>query len=79
MTEPSFRKTGRDTTTKIVRCPYCIEGGAFKPMSADDGGDRHSCPRCGHLVLLTNPQFECACAKCVHLRGPAFHTPHSIQ
>jgi len=79
MQESNSQKRGPDATAKVVRCPYCIEAGAFKPMNVDDDGDRHSCGRCGHLVLLTNPQFECACAKCVHLRGPAFHMPHSIQ
>lgn len=68
MAQPNSRKSGLDTRAKVVRCPYCIEAGAFKPMSADDEADRHRCPRCGHLVLLTNPQFECACAKCLHLR-----------
>jgi hypothetical protein len=56
------------TEAKITRCPYCVESGAFKEMSASDGGNWHLCARCGHLAVATDPAFECNCTKCVRLR-----------
>lgn len=53
--------------TKVTRCPYCVEGGEFKEMSANDGGDWLICAHCGHLAVVTDPGFECTCAKCVGL------------
>lgn len=79
MAEPNSQDRRLSGRTKLVRCPYCTEAGAFKTMAPAEDGDRHCCARCGHTALVTNPQFECACAKCRHLRGPAFRAPHSIQ
>jgi hypothetical protein len=51
-----------------VRCPYCVEAGEFKAMAEVDSAEGHICACCGHMVLLSSPGFECACAKCVGLR-----------
>ena len=49
----------------VMRCPYCIEGGKFKVMIAQDRGDWYMCARCGHLTLPTDRLFACTCTKCV--------------
>jgi len=53
--------------TRVRRCPYCVDDGEFKVMSANDYGDWLICARCGHLVVVEDPEFECTCAKCAEL------------
>jgi len=52
----------------VTRCPYCVEAGGFKAMANVHSGDGHICARCGHMVLPSDPLFECSCAKCIGLR-----------
>jgi hypothetical protein len=61
---------GEPGSAKVVRCPYCVEGSGFRTMTSEGstGGDWLICERCGHLSLLTNPQFERTCVKCVRVR-----------
>src|SRR3954452_14656723 len=65
------RSTFRDNQDMSpIRCPYCVEGESFKAMVAQgNSGDWHMCVRCGHLILPTNPSFECTCANCVTLKS----------
>jgi hypothetical protein len=56
---------------KIIRCPYCVETGGFRPMTVESKGDWLICEICGHLVFPSNPLFECTCSKCVALRSDA--------
>jgi hypothetical protein len=63
------RKEQGSDNSHMVRCPYCVEDGNFKAMSRNDRGDSFACQRCGHLTLITNPDFECTCAKCIGLRN----------
>ena len=51
----------------VVRCPYCVSGDEFRPMSALSGG-RFVCAKCGHLAIPSDKSFECACRKCFELR-----------
>jgi len=44
------------------RCPYCVEGDAFKLMTQKD--DKFCCQRCGHLLLPSDPSFVCYCSNC---------------
>ena len=71
MVDAEYRKqlqSARSLKSRIMRCPYCVEAGEFKEMTAGDGADSHMCARCGHLAMATNPAFECTCAKCVSFR-----------
>jgi hypothetical protein len=52
----------------IVRCPYCVEAGNFKAMVTPESGEGHICNHCGHIVLPSNPQFECVCDKCARFK-----------
>jgi hypothetical protein len=51
------------------RCPYCVEGGHFKLMIEQSGGDRFVCANCGHLAMPNNPLFTCTCAHCVRVES----------
>ncbi len=63
-------------TMTAARCPYCVEGKSFKAMIAQgDGGEWYMCVRCGHLIMRTNPSFECTCAKCVSLTSVLLKRP----
>lgn len=46
-----------------VRCPYCVEGNEFKPMVSHLDG-RYICGKCGHVVRLSDTDFQCTCPKC---------------
>jgi hypothetical protein len=52
----------------VIRCPYCVEGGNFKAMSSPVNRERHLCSGCGHVVLPSNPLFECDCVKCAEFK-----------
>jgi hypothetical protein len=51
----------------VVRCPYCVSGDQFRPMTADGRG-RYVCAKCGHLAMPADKGFECHCGKCDELR-----------
>jgi hypothetical protein len=68
MAESRVRSIRRESEMKLVRCPYCVEGGGFKEMSATDQSGWHICGRCGHLVLVRNPEFVCTCSRCLSLK-----------
>ncbi len=58
------KQSGRN----VIRCPYCVEDGNFKAMTSPVSGERHSCIGCGHVVLPSNPLFECDCVKCARFK-----------
>jgi DNA-directed RNA polymerase subunit RPC12/RpoP len=62
-------EASHESRKPVIRCPYCIEGGGFKVMIGQGGGDWYMCARCGHLTLPTDPVFECTCAKCAELKS----------
>ena len=55
------------TTIAVVRCPYCVLGDEFRPMT-DAGSGRFFCTKCGHLAVPADKNFECHCQKCDELR-----------
>jgi len=61
--EPKQRE-GRN----IIRCPYCVEAGNFRAMIAPESGEGHICSGCRHVVLSSNPQFECVCNQCAKFK-----------
>jgi hypothetical protein len=67
MADLNFRQA-EQSQTRVRRCPYCVEGGEFKAMSANDDGDWLICARCGHLAVVGDPGFKCTCPKCVGLK-----------
>ena len=54
-----------------IRCPYCIEDGAFKPMKKQGSGEWWVCEKCGHLSLPSKRLFECSCSKCMRVPSGA--------
>ncbi len=68
MADSSFRRAEMQDRQRVSRCPYCVEGGAFKEMKPVEGGDGQRCAHCGHLAVPSDPRFECECAKCIGLR-----------
>ena len=55
-------------TMTVVRCPYCVSGDEFMPMTAVADG-RFVCGKCGHLAIPSDENFRCACRKCFELRA----------
>lgn len=50
-----------------VRCPYCVQDGAFRLMAPQIEGDWFFCNGCGHLALPSAPLYRCTCGKCASL------------
>jgi len=48
---------------EIVRCPYCVEGGCFRPMLRRSTG-WFLCLGCGHMTLPSDPYAKCSCHRC---------------
>ena len=65
-----YGRHGQPGGAKVVRCPYCVEGSAFRTMTSEGstGKDWFICEQCGHLGQPMNPLFECTCAKCAVVR-----------
>src|SRR4029077_9213015 len=59
-----FKWETKRRENKIVRCPYCVEGGEFKVMAQQGADEWFICASCGHLALPSNWLFECTCLKC---------------
>ena len=47
--------------TDDPRCPYCIDGDAFRRLTHSDV---LICKSCLHLVSLLDPKFVCECPNC---------------
>ncbi len=48
---------------EIVRCPYCVMGGCFRPMLQRSTG-WFLCLGCGHTSLPGDPYAKCSCQRC---------------
>jgi DNA-directed RNA polymerase subunit RPC12/RpoP len=48
---------------EIVRCPYCVLGSGFRPMS-QQSKEQFVCLACGHMATHDNPYSNCTCARC---------------
>ena len=55
---------GSAMVKKVVRCPYCVSGDQFREMVTHLDG-RLICRKCGHMAMAANPDFKCACPKCL--------------
>ena len=49
--------------SEIVRCPYCVQGGCFRPMLLRPTG-WYLCLGCGHSTVPNDPYARCACERC---------------
>jgi hypothetical protein len=54
---------------EIIRCPYCVQGGDFRPMSARSG--KSLCVGCGHVSSREDPHLRCSCQRCLHMNRVA--------
>lgn len=52
---------------EIVRCPYCVEGSEFRPMTRRSK-KTFACMNCGHTAAADEPHAKCPCPKCRALR-----------
>lgn len=48
---------------EIIRCPYCVTGSEFQPMSRRSE-DFFACVNCGHISSPADPYLRCACSRC---------------
>jgi hypothetical protein len=55
---------------QVVRCPYCVVGGVFRPMLVLPEG-WFLCKKCGHTTVPGKPEFKCFCQKCGELHRAA--------
>src|SRR5262249_34606270 len=56
---------GLPMSDQVVRCPYCVLDDQFRPMLRKP--DWFVCDKCGHVRLPGDPDFKCACQKCLEL------------
>jgi len=55
---------------EIIRCPYCVQGGDFRPMSARSG-KLFACIGCGHVSSQEDPHMGCSCQRCLQVNRVA--------
>ena len=55
---------------EIIRCPYCVQGGDFRPMCARSGKS-FVCVGCGHLSFPEDPHLRCLCQRCLEMNRVA--------
>ena len=48
---------------EIIRCPYCVQGGEFRPMFRRTE-KRFVCISCGHSASAEQPYSKCSCLRC---------------
>lgn len=48
---------------EIVRCPYCVQDGDFRPMFRRSN-DSFVCAGCGHTSSPADPHLKCVCGRC---------------
>lgn len=48
---------------EIVRCPYCVEGGVFRPMLQPSKG-WFLCLGCSHTAVPADKYAKCNCPRC---------------
>jgi len=48
---------------EIVRCPYCVLGGEFRPMLRRSKNS-FVCLECGHKAAPEQLRSNCTCSKC---------------
>ena len=55
---------------ETIRCPYCVQGGDFRPMSARSWRS-FVCAGCGHLSFPEDPHLRCSCQRCLEMNRVA--------
>jgi hypothetical protein len=55
---------------EIVRCPYCVLGGEFRPM-VQQSEEWFVCLGCVHMATPGNPHRKCPCARCNEVKRMA--------
>jgi hypothetical protein len=55
---------------EIVRCPYCVQGGCFRPM-LQRSEYSFVCLGCGHTTIPDDPQAKCSCVRCYEVNQAA--------
>lgn len=65
-------------TDQLLRCPYCVLGNEFGPMTHRSEG-WFICLKCGHTVRHEDPGFKCFCKKCSELYRAAQNCLHSFR
>ena len=63
---PSSATPAQDTKL-VIRCPYCVLGLDFRPMTAHKDG-RFVCEQCGHTVRPEETAYLCSCCRCRRLK-----------
>ena len=52
--------------SEIVRCPYCVQGGCFRPMFQQSRGS-YFCLGCGHTSKPEQHDARCECPRCLEV------------
>ena len=55
---------------EIIRCPYCVQCGDFRPMSVWSGKS-FVCVGCGHVSYPEDPHRRCLCRRCLEMNRVA--------
>lgn len=55
----------RTAKAKLARCPYCVLGDEFGPMTQRERG--FICANCGHIAKPGDKDFKCSCLECSNL------------
>ncbi len=55
---------------EVMRCPYCVQDGNFRPMKPRFEGRWFMCEICSHTVMQNKPSFECQCRNCKQFFRP---------
>jgi len=55
---------------EIVRCPYCVLGSEFRPMSPRSDGF-FVCGICGHTATPVDSYAKCLCPRCRRMNRAA--------
>jgi hypothetical protein len=56
--------------TEIVRCPYCVLGGSFRPM-LQRSEESFVCLGCGHTTIRNDAGAKCSCVRCYEMNQAA--------
>ena len=57
---------------EIIRCPYCVLGSEFRPMSPRSKGF-FVCGTCGHTAVPDESYAKCLCPRCRRMNRAADH------
>jgi hypothetical protein len=52
---------------EIMRCPYCVLGGEFRPMY-QQSKEWFVCLSCVHMAAPNNPHMKCPCTRCLEAK-----------